>query len=169
MKDKESWPLTLTLFSNTEGLWYVISNGPGKLLSYGVKTTHQSQLRKYLKKVKSFLEFCQPHIVLLQGQGHKTAKLSRRRIQIIEAIVRLTEKHKCQVFRYSRNDIHIAFSGLEVFGTKYQMARKIAEWFPVLKSKLPLDEKRKDHKSEYYWTGLFDAVSLMITHYFMND
>lgn len=50
---------------------------------------------------------------------------------------------------------------------KYEISKKIAEAYPQLNSKLP--EKRKAWETENYYQGIFDAMALILTHYYLND
>ena len=66
----------------------------------------------------------------------------------------------------SREHIQNVF---EQFGktTKYGIAVAIVEWFPKLKPQLPRPWKLGH--SEQHHQGMFDAISLGITHYYLRD
>ena len=51
--------------------------------------------------------------------------------------------------------------------TKLQIVKKLASWFPSLE-KFMFPEPKK-WMGEHYYTGVFDAASLGITHFYLGE
>jgi hypothetical protein len=77
----------------------------------------------------------------------------------------MVRAHQLKLHEYSRNQIKEVFNA---FGceTKYEIAMKVLSWYPQLQSRTP--EKRMAWMAEPYQMGVFDAFSLMLTHYYLK-
>ena len=67
---------------------------------------------------------------------------------------------------YAREHIKFVFNGFKA-KTKYEISKAITENIPELKKLIK--PKRKIWEAESYSQGIFDAVSLGITHYFLSE
>jgi len=92
------------------------------------------------------------------------AKTGLSRRVITETVQSLLIKHLISVTAKSGERLH---QPEERKGTKYEISKVIAENIPRLKQKLM--PKRKAYESEKYTAGVFDAVSLGITYYYLED
>jgi hypothetical protein len=72
---------------------------------------------------------------------------------------------KTQVSSYSRIEIKEVFSNFNA-QTKFEIAYVIARWLPQSNNKLP--HYRKAWMAESYWQGMFDAMSLVLTKYYLE-
>ena len=155
--------VTLVLYPNTFGVGFVICEGPKEILDYGIKKVRPISHYKYIKKVKWFLDFCKPDIVLLLD--YTSRKISKRQKRIIDEVVQLAHAKSLNLKSYSRSQIKQTFI---TFGakTKYDIAMVILNWYPELKNKTP--HKRLPWMAEHYQMGVFDAFSLMLTHYYLE-
>jgi hypothetical protein len=155
--------ITLVLYPNTFGVGFVICEGPKEILDFGIKKVRPISHYKYMKKVKWFLDYCQPDIVLLLD--YKARKISKRQKAIIDAIVQLARAKNLNVKTYSRSQIKQVFAAFKA-KTKYEIAMVILKWYPILKDKTP--HKRLPWMAEHYQMGVFDAFALMLTHYYLE-
>lgn len=155
--------ITLVLYPNTFGVCFVICEGPKEILDYGIKKVYPISHHKYMKKVKWLLDYCKPDVVLLLD--YKASKISDRQKKIIDEIVQLSNAKNLNLKSYSRSQIKQTFSYFNA-KTKYEIAMVILNWYPMLKDKAP--HKRLPWMAEHYQMGVFDAFSLMLTHYYLE-
>ena len=158
--------LTLTLYPNQYGIGYVIADSPKGIINYGIARIKKHTNDIYIKRLKNFLEFYRPCVVILRGFNDNETRISKRIISVIQSFTQEAEKNDILVHRYTRNNIKEVFTQFGMMPTKYNISSSIAEWYPELKSKLP--DIRKNTQSEAYHTGIFDAFSLMLTHYYVE-
>lgn len=151
----------LSLYPNTRGLGYVCIDMPQKLLDSGVITVKPIKNEQILRRVKTFIEFYQPKLIILRDCNASNSRCSDRISQLAEKIKSLAQEQHLPSFHYSRSQIKDAF---ELFGatTKYEIAMKIIEWFPELSIRAP--QLRKPWMDEDYNMGIFDALALAVTH-----
>ena len=98
--------------------------------------------------------------------GERLPKISSRVKQLLKDIAKSAERKEIPVQSYSREQIKDVFSTFNV-STKYAIAQKLIEWFPELEDNVP--KIRQPWKSEDYYMGLFDALSLGLTHLYLTD
>jgi hypothetical protein len=157
-------PVILALYPNSVGVGHACLQVPERLIDFGVATVRPMSNGKLLKRVERFMDYYKPKIVLLREAG--SSKNSGRSDKLIEAISTLSGEKGLQVYRYTKQQIKDVF---EIFGatTKFEMVEKICKMLPDLKSRAP--EARKWYEKEHYSMGMFNAVSLVITHTYLTE
>lgn len=156
----------LALYPTRYGMGYAVFDGPEDLVDYGISYVQPMSNKKMMKKVKEYISFFNPAIVLCRNVNDLKKRAGKRTKKLIDLICGEAKSQDLQVHSYTRSDIQNVFSQ---FGatTKYQIQKKIIEWYPVLKAyEFP---KRGKWKSENHNTGVFDAVSLAIVYWYMAD
>ncbi|MEX0813172.1 MAG: hypothetical protein WD048_13215 [Chitinophagales bacterium] len=157
--------ITLAIYASTSGFGYACMDGT-KLLDYGVKSLRPRDVKKALKQIEMLLDYFIPTIILVQTPYGKYSRGGKRTKKLIEDILRQCEENGIEVRQYSRDQIRYIFKQFKAT-SKYEIAKKIAEWFPELKQKMPT--KRKLWQPESYYMGIFDALSLICTHYYITQ
>lgn len=155
----------LALYPNARGLGYVCLEAPQKLIEHGVITIRPICNAPLLRRIEHFLEFFRPHVVILRDGEHLPEKCSRVK-GLLEEITQLAQAKNIPVQAYSREQMKDVFSTFNT-STKYEIAQKLIEWFPELESIAP--KIRKPWESEAYYMGVFDALSLGLTHLYLMD
>lgn len=152
----------MSVYINTIGFGYVVLNN-GEILDYGIVTVRPVQNDKGFSKVNEIGEYYQPSILILED--YKNSNKSER-VKILTKRIYDNWKDKVKICRYSRQQIKDTF---QIFGArnKFEIGRKIVEIYPQLKTKLP--DKRKPWEPENYYQGIFDAMTLVLTHHYLND
>lgn len=159
--------LVLAIYPNSRGFGYALMDGIHTHIASGIVDVSPLKNPLILKRAKMMINYFKPTIVVLRNHRSKFAPLrSKRLIRLIEKITWEAEKQGLKVFHYRRTDIRTAFEQFNV-QTKYEIAQKIIEGFPELKSREP--KVRKFYMTEDYHMGVFDAVALAITHYCLNE
>lgn len=163
---KKDITIILSLYPNARGLGYVCLEMPQKLLDSGVVTVRPICNNRILERITKFVDFFKPTIIIVQDCDSSYSRHSRRVARLVEAITKYADEIKIPVHRYSRQQIRDVF---EQFGakSKYEIAQKIISWFPQLASRAP--KIRKAWMDEDYNMGVFDALSLAITHQYLTE
>ena len=153
----------LALYPNSRGLGYACVEMPQSLLDSGILTVRPVGNGPILERVRKFTSYFRPSVIVVRDAHPSTSKRIVRLIADIEAHA---HEKGIPVFRYSRQQIRDVF---ETFGvtTKYEIAQKIVEWFSDLAFRAP--KIRKPWMDEDYNMGIFDALSLAITHQYLTE
>lgn len=155
----------LAIFPNVRGYGYAIFPEQDVLKDYGVAVIKLRDHEAYLERIDQMVKVYEPSVILIPTADGKYNRKRERIRALLEKIREYAKKHDIIVKAYSREQIRGVF---EVFGaySKVQIAEKICNWFPELKDRCP--ERRGLYMNEDYHQGLFDAISLVITHNFIT-
>ncbi len=121
----------LALFPTAYGVGYALFYTPKKLVEYGLGHIRPVNSQKSLERVRQYLSYYEPDIVLLRGFKKNEAKTYKRTEKLIRTISKEAEKLGLKVFFYTRDEIKEVFAQ---FGrnSKYEISQKIIEWYPQL-------------------------------------
>lgn len=158
--------LILCLFPNPKGFGFAVMEN-----AYTVKDCQAVQVypmsnQKILKRVREFFETFKPELVVLENYKGKQSRKSKRVQKLIDRITDEARKRSITVSRYSRAQIRQTFRQFNAYN-KHEISEAIADSIPDLK--YYLRPKRLFYKPEPHTMGLFDAVSLGVTHYYLTD
>lgn len=163
---KQNKQIVLALYPTRYGMGYAVFDSPEDLVDYGISYVQPMSNKKMMEKVKEYFSFFNPTIVLCRNVNDLKKRAGKRTKKLIDLICSEAKSQGLEVHSYTRADIQNVFSQ---FGatTKYQISKKLIEWYPILKTyEFP---KRGRWKSENHNTGVFDAVSLAFTHWFLIE
>lgn len=153
----------LALYPNRHGVAYALFNSPKELIEYGIGNIQPVNNKKAIKKIKQYIDYYNPDVIVIRNINDLKAKKSKRISKLINAICREARAQKLEVHTYTRTQIKEVFKQFGVT-TKYQISQKIIEWFNELKAyEFP---KRKKWMAENYNAGIFDAVSLAVVYWY---
>lgn len=158
--------VTLSIYPNTRGFGYTCLETPQKLLDWGVINSRPISNSKVIKQVEAMIDYFRPALLLVQDPANKYARQNQRVVSLIENIRNTAVKKEIPIYAYTREQIREVFAH---FGatTKHEIATKILEWFPELSPRAP--KVRKLWMKEDYNMGIFDALSLAITHEYLTN
>ena len=154
------------MFPNQRGFGYCVMDGPQTIVDSGIVTIRPLCNTKTLKRFDKLLRYFQPTVVIVDNPQCKYARRNTRVSNLIRSISEHARKQNLSVAMYSREQVRLIFNQNQA-NTKHQIATQISEWFPELKTKLP--KQRRLWENEGYHQGIFDALSLALTHYFLAD
>lgn len=158
--------ILLAIYPNTKGFGFACLEveTPQNLIDSGVFNVRPLNNARLLKQVKFYIGFHEPEIILLRDTDNTTNTNERLKAFSDELELYAAEK-KLVVHRYSKEQIRAVF---EIFGatTKTEIARKICTWFADLRPRMP--KERKPWLEEDYNLGVFNAVSLAVTHHYLE-
>ena len=154
---------TLTLYPNAYGIGYVVSITPHEIDDFGKCVVDKTEISYFLAKVEYMLDHYNPNVVILRDYMAPNSPLSEKYKEIWAGIEELVDTMGLEIFRYTREDVRIVFEQFQVY-TKYEISRKLQKWYPQLRSRNP--HKRKAWLAEHNQMSVYDAFSLMVTHYY---
>jgi len=155
----------LALFPNRWGIGYAIFNTPKDLVDFGIGYVQPVNNKRSIARVKKYLDYFKPDIVLIRNIPSSSIKKCKRTNKLISAISKIVQSEGLSIHQYSRSQIKDVFQQFDV-SSKFEISKKIIEWFPYLESRaIP---KRKKWMTENSNMGVFDAISLGITHFYLQ-
>lgn len=165
MEKQEPHQLVLAFSPTTRGVGYAVFEGPQNPLDWGVKETKGVSTRRQLKAVKELARYYTPDVIVIE-QDEKAYRRGIRVRELLKAISNAGEQCGVRVCPIAKETIEGIFSQ---FGstTKFQRAQRISSWIPDLKHLAP--RERKPWMSEDYRMGIFDAMTLALTYYYLED
>jgi len=165
-KEKSKTPIVLAFYPSFRGFGYAVMEKALEVIDTQVVAIRPVSNSMALKRMKEIIEYYKPEIVVLEDYRGMGSRKSKRVQKLIDSITKYAEKKKLNLTTYSRANIRFVFSNFNAH-TKHEIATVIAENIPLMKNRLM--EKRKTSETEKYIASAFDAVSLGITHYYMNE
>ena len=163
---KNETKMIFAIYPNARGLGYACFESPERLWDCGVATIRPIGNKGVMERIKKFVDFFQPTVIVVRDAENSNNYHGKRVSHLVESIVEYGAEIKVPVYRYSREQIRDVFEQFHV-KSKYEIAQKIIAWFPQLASRSP--KIRKPWMDEDYNMGTFDALSLIITHQYLND
>lgn len=155
----------LALFPNRWGIGYAVFNTPKELVDYGIGYVQPVNNKRSIARVKKYLDYLQPDIILVRNISYSSVKKCKRAKKLITKISEIVKSEGLELHEYSREQIKEVFQEFDA-SSKFEISKKIIEWYPTLKEReVP---KRKKWMTENNNMGVFDAISLGITHFYIN-
>lgn len=157
---------SLSVFPNKRGFGYACLADPQEPIDYGTVTVRPLSRQKILSRYTHLLDYLQPELIILRDGRRDNMCHSGRIKNIVAAMENECHSRDCHCFQYTRAQIRMVFSQ---FGarSRYEIAQLLVQWFPELESRAP--KRRKLWMPEDYYIGIFDAFSLTVTHYYLNQ
>jgi hypothetical protein len=146
--------ILLAIDPTSRGFAFAVLEAPAFLVDWGSKsaTTGSGSL---VRKMDELLSRYKPDVLVLEdlaGKGARRRKRARREIGTIE---RRALKRGVPVERVSRLGVRDTFAPEK---SKYEVALRLAEIFPVLANRLP--RKRNTWRPEQARMSVFDAIGI---------
>jgi len=154
----------LALYPNRYGIGYAVFDHPEELVEFGIGYVRPLNLKKSFKRVKGYISYYKPDVIIVRSTD-SSKKVGKRNAQLIEKICKEARLQGLEVHSYTRTQIKDVFLQFQV-KSKFQISQKLIEWYPKLKPyRFP---KQKAWMGENHNTGIFDAVSLAMTYYYLE-
>ena len=164
--DRTGNKTVLALYPNQLGFGYALMENALTIKDYQIVVSRPMSNTYLLKRMKELIEFYEPEIVVLEDISSKPNRKSKRVQKLMKELIAYAIRNKITVAQYTRRQIREVFANFNAF-SKYQIATTIAQNIPALKNRL--GNKRLIYKAENYAMGIFDSVSLAVTHYYKTD
>lgn len=163
-KSKEKF--VLAIYPNALGFGFAFMENALTLKDYQIVTARPMSNNTLMSRICDYIDYYEPDIVVVEDYKGKQSKKSKRVTKLIISISEYAQSKNIKTVFYSREQIKFVFSEFNA-KTKYEISKTITENIPELKKLLK--PKRKLWEAEPYSQGVFDAVSLAITHYFLSE
>lgn len=158
--------IVYAIYPNANGFGFVYLDSPRNLLDYGAVRINPISNRKVLERIKKSFYYLRPSIVIIHDPDGSASRSGRRVHRLVDKIIAMANEEKLKVILYSRDKIRDVF---EQFGavTKYEIAKVLLTEFKELELREP--KKRKTWESESHNMPIFDALSLALTWFYINN
>lgn len=166
MNTKTKTNIVYAIYPNANGFGFVYMENARKLIEYGSVRINPISNRKLLDRIKKSIAYFRPTILILTDPDSKSSRTGKRTRRLIQKIITYAESEKLPVVQYSRDQIRDVFEGFGVV-TKYEIAQFLLSEFKELEPKKP--KQRKLWVSEDRNMGIFDALSLALTWFWLNE
>jgi len=143
--------IVLAIDPTSRGFAFAVLEAPAFLLDWGSKSARGSG--GVVRKVDELLSRYKPDVLLLEDLAAKGARRRKRARREIGSIERHALKRGVRVERVSRVGVLNTFAPEK---SKYEVALRLAEVFPVLANRLP--RKRNTWRPEEARMSVFDAL-----------
>ncbi|MEW8521630.1 MAG: hypothetical protein AB2552_01115 [Candidatus Thiodiazotropha endolucinida] len=161
--DRHGQELVLAVYSTYRGFGFAVFEEPSKPVDWGIKEATQGKRSEIFDKFETLLTFYAPATVVLEkGEASKRGMEAKSRSNEFATVA---YKHGSAVHRYSRSAVQEVFAQFNA-RTKYEIAKTICTWLPALAPRMP--PYRRPWMSEDYRMGIFDAIALALTHYYVT-
>lgn len=156
----------LAIYPNPRGFGYALVEMPKFIIDHGIVKPYPLSNGTLLKRAERIIDYYRPHVIILRSRESLNADYSRRTRKLLDAIETLAGEKNISVYSYARENIKDVFA---LFGarTKHEIASHLVARFP--EANLPIPKLRKPWQDEDYSMGMFDALSLIITHSYINE
>jgi len=163
MIDRSSTTRVLAIDPTTRGFAYVVFEGSGFLLEWGLSQIRADKKNaKCIGKINNLIARYAPEVIVLEDYAGTGSHRRPRVRALIRSIEGLAKRRGIRERAFSRRDIKRAFAALPDT-TKHSIATELAKRYPELAPRLPT--ARKCYESEDERTNLFDAASLAVTYF----
>jgi Holliday junction resolvasome RuvABC endonuclease subunit len=156
-------PLVLGIYPAPRGCGFALLEGPLRPVDWGVKCVDNGKNAACLQKVAALVDLYHPDVLVVDDYTGEGSRRGRRTQLLIDSICFLALRKNIPVCGYSPKQVRVYFSHYNAW-TKHDIAVTIAEWMPMFQTRLP--PERKPWASESYRMCMFDAIALVLTHYY---
>jgi hypothetical protein len=163
-KNKDKF--VLAIYPNALGFGFTFMENAITIKDYQIVTARPKSNASLMKRIIDYIEYYEPDVVVLEDYNGKQSRKSKRIKELIETVKKFTDSKGIKTTMYAREHIKFVFNGFKA-KTKFEISRAITENIPELKKLMK--PKRKIWEAESYSQGIFDAVSLGITYYFLTE
>jgi hypothetical protein len=157
--------LILSVFPSVRGFGFALFHGAWVPIDWGFRHVQGDKNEACLDKVRKLIDEFAPDILLLEDHAGAGSRRSPRIEALIGNIAALAARTGITVELYSRDRIKECFAEFDAV-TKYEIARAISRTLPEFPPQLP--PERKIWLPEEYRMSIFDAVSLIFTHFYFH-
>lgn len=166
INENKGYKIVFAIYPNANGFGYVYLSSPRRLIDYGIVRTNPISNSKLLKNIGKMIRYFRPSLVIVPNPDGASSRMGNRTQNLVEQIKKLAIKEMLPVENYSRDQIRDVFAQFGIM-TKYEIAERLIQEFIELKDKLP--RKRKLWTSEDRNMAIFDALSLGLVWFYLND
>jgi endonuclease/exonuclease/phosphatase family metal-dependent hydrolase len=152
----------LAIDPTTKGFGFVIFEGPGRLIDWGVAYVGRDKKAGALLRVAALLRRYDPDILVIEDHASRACRRRDRVRDLLRSMLHLASAHSIVMHRVSMRAVRAIFSTVGV-AMKYEIAAALASRYPELAPFLP--RRRKLWMSEDDRMGIFDAAAFAVAYF----
>lgn len=156
----------IAIYPNTRGFAYAVMDSALDLIEMHLISPKQFEFNKIMDLIKEVVSLYGPALVLLEDCNSQHCRKGARTKQLIRNIAAWTKRKDIPFELYSREQIRDVFVRWNAY-SKYEIAEVLSR--NIEKLKPLLFDKPKYPDREPNNEALFSAVSMGVTHYFLDD
>lgn len=137
-------------------------SSPMKLEYHAMMLIKKYKLKSYRESISELLDYFKPTVVIVENGLDRKGKRVKA---VIDVIKKETRIKRLDMHCYSRDDIRELFKNLNC-SNKFEIVQFIQAEIPELQTRK--GGREKPWESEAYYTPVYDAISLAMTHYYKN-
>lgn len=158
--------LVYAIYPNANGFGFVYMENARKLIDFGSVRISPISNTRIMERIKKSFDYMRPHLVIVKDADGKYSRTGWRIRKLIDSIETFANAMRLPIVKYSRDQVRDVFGAFGAV-TKYDISQVILTEFKELEKKLP--KKRKLWTSEDHNMAIFDAMSLALTWFYLND
>ena len=155
----------LAIYPNMKGFGYAFFQDIYMPKYYGMSIVKPPDNDKCLKRIIDMIQTYQPTLLILPTPDGKRNRKRKRIQELLQNITEYAMANNITLKSYSRDQIRLVFEKFDA-RSKLEIAQKICSGMPELEKYKPV--RRKAYMPEDYYQGMFDAISLTLTHAYLN-
>ena len=154
----------MAIYPNGRGFGFALMASPKDPIDARTLEVAGTSHKKYLKRIRDLLTYYKPTVLIVEDP--ETSQKSKRITKLIISIANLSKELDLPIKKYSREQIKEVFASFNV-STRFEIASCIHDWFPNMGLRLP--RVKKIWESEDFTMAAYDALSLALTHYYLEE
>lgn len=151
----------LAIDPTSRGFGYVVMEGPGELVDWGLKEARESKNAHCLRQIRGLVERYAPTVILIEDYREPGARRQARVRALLERVA-VGPWRGALVVRLTRPLVKQAFAKSGA-ATRDEIASAVARNFPELASRLP--GARRTWMSPNPGLAVFNAAALALTYF----
>lgn len=155
----------LVIYANPRGFAFALMEGVFNVKDKGQYKPSPISNTDLMTRVKWLTQEHQPDMIVMENMRASIYRKRERTIKFARRVRAYAKDKKIGYCTYSRSMIRHLFKRWKA-KTKYEIALVICDNIPAFKN--IMYEKLVYPKTVHYRTGIFDAVSLGVTHFFLS-
>lgn len=159
--------LILSIAPSVQGFGFAFFDGIWTPIDWGFKKTSKPKNEQTCLQVEALIERYSPDVLLIEDPLPEKPAVRWTRAPRVKTLLSdleaLGEKKNILVAKYTRGDIQECFAQFNA-KSKYEIASAISQHLPEFTAQLPPRKKLWLPESNYI--TVFDAVSLIFTHFY---
>ena len=154
----------LALYPNARAIGYAVMDTPVRVKSSNYRYLSPKDPEAYLEYIAYIIRRFDPQVILIESEVTRNQSRGKRMQKLFYKIEGLIEEMGYPIQHYSRKNIADTFNGLN----KPDIADVIIQQFPTYAHKRPPERMSTDGGESPAWSE-FDALSMVMTHFFYQD
>jgi len=154
--------LVLAVHPTTRGYGWILFDGPGSALDWGVVSARASRSTRLLTRFERILARNRPETLVLEDVDDISERRGTRATEVSRSMVHLAQRAGMRTSAFPRSAVRACFAARGAT-TRADIAKAVADEIAALRPRLP--RERKPWMPEGHSQSLFDAAALAITYY----